>query len=188
MFRNSFIAIVALTSSITVYAGAAAGYEVPEAENLQCFTLAKGETLSIRASSEQLSEYQQIARALGKPATLKVKGARLQTFRYAGNTGNTAVLGFELENGLKFEAAADQLDQKTSDYTIEDDGGGYIVVDTGGNRVVLLDTKPARIDVLVTPEQMKDIEAKTSIVFEGGTGSLTVEEGQSALFNPTACQ
>ncbi|MES2965339.1 MAG: hypothetical protein V4760_15750 [Bdellovibrionota bacterium] len=184
MFRELLL-LAALVSSTSAYAG---GDEDPEMMNLQCFALATGETLALRASPEQLSEFTQISKALGKTASLKVKSARLVTFRYSGNTGNTAILGFELENGLQFEAAADQLDQKSNDYTIEDDGGGYTVVEAGGNRIVLLDKAAARIDVLVTPDQMKEIELETSIVFEGGTGSLTVKDAQSALFVPSPCQ
>lgn len=185
MFRILVIAIAMLTS----FGAAAGGFpsDEPQVLNRQCFVLGKGETLSVRASADQLKEYKQIAAALGKQATLTVREARLETFRYDGNPGDTALLSFELLNGLKFEAAAHQLDQKTSVYTVDDDGGGYSVVGASGNRIVLLDQSPARIDILVTSEQMKEIEAKTSIMFEGGTGSLTVGEGQSALFTQTPC-
>lgn len=185
MFRNFMLMAAALVTVSSAHAGG--GYEEPEMLNLQCFTLAPGETLSLRATPDQLSEFTQITKALGKNASLKVKDARLQTFRYDGNPGNTAILAFELENGLKFEGAGIQFDPKSSDYAIEDDGGGFTVVDAANSRIVLLDTSAARVDVLVTPEQMKDIEAKTKIVFEGGTGSLTVKDGQSALFVPAAC-
>ena len=120
--------------------------------------------------------------------TLKVKAAALQVFRYTGNSSDTAILSFELDNGMKFEAPAD-MDSRTQTFRIEGDGGGYSVFEAPlGNQIVLLDIRPARINLLATPDQLREIEAKSKLIFEGGTGSLTVKAGQSALFVPIACQ
>lgn len=183
MIRTTLMTFAVLAS----LSANAQGYQEPQALDRQCFKLAPGETLAITATKDQSQEYMKIAKALGAFPTLKVKEARLQTFIYDGNPGNTAILSFELDNGMKFEAPANQFDPKDARFTIEDDGGGYDVIAAGPNRIVLLDQTPARIDLLVTPDELKEIETKAQIMFEGGTGSLRVKVGQSALFETAAC-
>jgi len=191
MDRSKIIAALTFIGALMTVAFAYAdegGYQDPQVLNHQCFVLAPGETLSLTTKGTQKSEFQDIAAALGKEAKLDVASARLETFRYSGNPTDTAILSFDLTNGLSYEGAADQTATGAQTFVIEDDGGGYTVMPASANRIVLLDTKSARIDLLATPDQLQQIQAKTSIEFEGGTGSLTVEQGQSALFVPTTCR
>ena len=190
MDRSKIIAALAFVSALLTVALAYAddGYEDPQVLNHHCFVLAPGETLSLTTTGTQNAEFKEIAAALGKDTTLDVASARLETFRYSGNTTDTAILSFDLTNGLSYEGPADQTVAGAQTFAIEDDGGGYSVMAAAKNRIVLLDTKSARIDLFPTPDQLQQIQAKASIDFEGGTGSLTVEQGQSALFVPTTCR
>lgn len=186
MTRSILSALLVLLAASVAHADD--GYQDPQVLNHQCFQLAPGEKLTLSTTGTQKSEFEAIAQALSKPASLDVASARLETFRYSGNPTDTAILSFELSNGLSYEGPADQTAAGAQTFRIEDDGGGYSVIPASANRIVLLDTRSARIDVLLTPDQLQQIQANTSIEFEGGTGSLTVEVGQSALFVPTACR